>query len=227
MPNRSPRRRSIASFARPSLGGSRHETTQRLRQSSHSIPSCRLPGRAQTSIVPKSGLRSPRHVGRQRPNRYGSGDTRPGVDDYTAVIVVVVFAFIMILVLLTRMIVTIQPGQIGLAFLMGQYRWGLLPGLNVVHPFSYVVKVTPGSGPNKALGMLGTAETDLAPDLPPGNVRIGEMQVTARGATRIPGDTTVRVIQDVSPGLVLVAKEHERFGGPKVPRLPPAGGPLS
>lgn len=146
--------------------------------------------------------------------------------DYTAVIVGVVLAFIIILVLLARMMVTIQAGQIGLVFLIGQYRWGLLPGLNFVHPYSHVVKVTPGDGPNKALGMLGTTGTDLAPDLPPGYVRIGEMQVTALGATRIPAGTTVRVIQDSSPGIVLVAKENERYGGPKVPKLPPAKAPL-
>jgi membrane-bound ClpP family serine protease len=148
------------------------------------------------------------------------------VADYTAVIVGVVLAFIVILVLLTRMITVIQPGQVGLVFVLGAYKTGILPGFNLVAPMASVVKVTPGSGPNRALGMLGVAETALAPDRPPGSVRIGEMQLTARSATPIRAGTTVRVIQDSTVGTVLVAEEHEHPGGPKVPKPPSDGAPL-
>jgi membrane-bound ClpP family serine protease len=148
------------------------------------------------------------------------------VPDDTGVIVGIFLAIIVVSVLLIRMTVVIQPGQIGLVFLMGRYRWGLLPGLNFVHPYAQVVKLTPGSGPNGILGLLGRAETDLAPDLPPGNVSIGESHFTARGATRIPAGTTVRVIKDVNPGPPVVAEELGRQGGPKIPNLPAASGPL-
>ena len=138
--------------------------------------------------------------------------------DYTAVIVGVALAFIIILVLLSRMIAIVQPGQIGLVFVLGIYRRMILPGFNMVAPLSFVQKITPGSGPNRALGMLGVAESDLAPDLPLGVVRIGEMQVRARSVLPIPTGASVRVIQDSTVGIVLVVEEKNYPGKQQLPK---------
>ena len=61
--------------------------------------------------------------------------------DYTGVIVGVVLAFIVILVLLTRMIYTIQPYQQGIVTLLGSYKRIINPGFNIVSPLSQVLKI--------------------------------------------------------------------------------------
>jgi regulator of protease activity HflC (stomatin/prohibitin superfamily) len=63
------------------------------------------------------------------------------VTDYTWVIVGVVLAFIVILVLLTRMIYTIQPYQQGIVTLLGSYKRMINPGFNIVSPLAVVLKI--------------------------------------------------------------------------------------
>jgi regulator of protease activity HflC (stomatin/prohibitin superfamily) len=61
--------------------------------------------------------------------------------DYTGVIVGVVLAFIVILVILTRMIYTIQPYQQGIVTLLGSYKRMINPGFNLVSPLAQVLKI--------------------------------------------------------------------------------------
>jgi regulator of protease activity HflC (stomatin/prohibitin superfamily) len=61
--------------------------------------------------------------------------------DYTLVIVGIVLAFIVILVLLTRMIYTIQPYQQGIVTLLGSYKRMINPGFNLVSPLAVVLKI--------------------------------------------------------------------------------------
>jgi membrane-bound ClpP family serine protease len=134
------------------------------------------------------------------------------VADYTFVVVGILMAFIIIMILMVRMITIIQPGQLGLVFLLGAYITTANPGFNIVSPLARVVKITAGSGPNGALGMVGVADSNLGPDRPPGPVRIGDRTVPARSTSALrPGDQ-VRVIEDTSLGVVLVAKERSRPG---------------
>ena len=61
--------------------------------------------------------------------------------DYTFVIVGIVLAFVVILVLLTRMIYTIQPYQQGIVTLLGSYKRMINPGFNIVSPLASVLKI--------------------------------------------------------------------------------------
>jgi len=61
--------------------------------------------------------------------------------DYTWVILGVVLAFVVILVLLTRMIYTIQPYQQGIVTLLGSYKRMINPGFNLVSPLASVLKI--------------------------------------------------------------------------------------
>jgi regulator of protease activity HflC (stomatin/prohibitin superfamily) len=61
--------------------------------------------------------------------------------DYTGVIIGVVLAFIIILVILTRMIYTIQPYQQGIVTLLGSYKRMINPGFNLVSPLAQVLKI--------------------------------------------------------------------------------------
>jgi regulator of protease activity HflC (stomatin/prohibitin superfamily) len=61
--------------------------------------------------------------------------------DYTGIIVGVVLAFIVILVILTRMIYTIQPYQQGIVTLLGSYKRMINPGFNLVSPLAQVLKI--------------------------------------------------------------------------------------
>jgi regulator of protease activity HflC (stomatin/prohibitin superfamily) len=61
--------------------------------------------------------------------------------DYTGVIIGVVLAFIVILVILTRMIYTIQPYQQGIVTLLGSYKRMINPGFNLVSPLAQVLKI--------------------------------------------------------------------------------------
>ena len=61
--------------------------------------------------------------------------------DYTGVIIGIVLAFIVILVILTRMIYTIQPYQQGIVTLLGSYKRMINPGFNLVSPLSQVLKI--------------------------------------------------------------------------------------
>jgi len=61
--------------------------------------------------------------------------------DYTTVIVGIILAFIVILVILTRMIYTIQPYQQGIVTLLGSYKRMINPGFNLVSPLANVLKI--------------------------------------------------------------------------------------
>ena len=61
--------------------------------------------------------------------------------DYTILIVAAVLSFIVLLVILTRMIYTIQPYQQGIVTRLGSYRRIINPGFNVVSPLSVVLKI--------------------------------------------------------------------------------------
>lgn len=61
--------------------------------------------------------------------------------DYTFLIVGIVLAFIVILVLMTRMIYTIQPYQQGIVTLLGSYKRMINPGFNLVSPLAVVLKI--------------------------------------------------------------------------------------
>jgi regulator of protease activity HflC (stomatin/prohibitin superfamily) len=61
--------------------------------------------------------------------------------DYTGIIVGIVLAFIVILVILTRMIYTIQPYQQGIVTLLGSYKRMINPGFNLVSPLAQVLKI--------------------------------------------------------------------------------------
>ncbi len=61
--------------------------------------------------------------------------------DYTWVIVGIVLGLIVILVLLTRMIYTIQPYQQGIVTLLGSYKRMINPGFNIVSPLATVLKI--------------------------------------------------------------------------------------
>jgi regulator of protease activity HflC (stomatin/prohibitin superfamily) len=61
--------------------------------------------------------------------------------DYTTVIVGIVLAFIVILVILTRMIYTVQPYQQGIVTLLGSYKRMINPGFNLVSPLAQVLKI--------------------------------------------------------------------------------------
>jgi regulator of protease activity HflC (stomatin/prohibitin superfamily) len=61
--------------------------------------------------------------------------------DYTAIIVGIVLVFIVILVLLTRMIYTINPYQQGIVILLGSYKRLINPGFNMVSPLATVQKI--------------------------------------------------------------------------------------
>ena len=54
---------------------------------------------------------------------------------YTTIILVEIVIFVLVVVTLSRMIRTIQPGQVGLVFRAGSFRVALRPGFNLVpHP---------------------------------------------------------------------------------------------
>ncbi len=61
--------------------------------------------------------------------------------DYTIWIVVAVLVFVILLVILTRMIYTIQPYQQGIVTLLGSYKRMISPGFNMVSPLSVVLKI--------------------------------------------------------------------------------------
>ncbi len=61
--------------------------------------------------------------------------------DYTLIFVVLVLGLIVLLVLLTRMIYTIQPYQQGIVTLLGSYKRMINPGFNLVSPLSVVLKL--------------------------------------------------------------------------------------
>ncbi|HXY46693.1 MAG TPA: SPFH domain-containing protein [Thermoplasmata archaeon] len=61
--------------------------------------------------------------------------------DYTFLIIGIVLAFIVILVLMTRMIYTIQPYQQGIVTLLGSYKRMINPGFNLVSPLAVVLKI--------------------------------------------------------------------------------------
>jgi regulator of protease activity HflC (stomatin/prohibitin superfamily) len=61
--------------------------------------------------------------------------------DYTGLIIGIVLAFIVILVILTRMIYTIQPYQQGIVTLLGSYKRMINPGFNLVSPLAQVLKI--------------------------------------------------------------------------------------
>ncbi len=61
--------------------------------------------------------------------------------DYTLVVLGVVLGAILILVLLNRMIYTIQPYQQGIVTLLGSYKRMINPGFNMVSPLSTVLKI--------------------------------------------------------------------------------------
>ncbi|HYA71090.1 MAG TPA: SPFH domain-containing protein [Thermoplasmata archaeon] len=61
--------------------------------------------------------------------------------DYTFVVVAIVLAFVVLLVLLTRMIYTIQPYQQGIVTLLGSYKKMINPGFNIVSPLASVLKI--------------------------------------------------------------------------------------
>jgi len=61
--------------------------------------------------------------------------------DYTWVIVGIVLGLVLILVLLTRMIYTIQPYQQGIVTLLGSYKRMINPGFNVVSPLAVILKI--------------------------------------------------------------------------------------
>jgi regulator of protease activity HflC (stomatin/prohibitin superfamily) len=61
--------------------------------------------------------------------------------DYTALIVGIVLVFIVILVLLTRMIYTVNPYQQGIVILLGSYKRLINPGFNIVSPLATVQKI--------------------------------------------------------------------------------------
>ena len=61
--------------------------------------------------------------------------------DYTWVIVGVVLGLVLILVLLTRMIYTIQPYQQGIVTLLGSYKRMINPGFNIVSPLAVILKI--------------------------------------------------------------------------------------
>jgi regulator of protease activity HflC (stomatin/prohibitin superfamily) len=61
--------------------------------------------------------------------------------DYTGVFVGIVLAFIILLVLLTRMIYTVNPYQQGIVILLGSYKRLINPGFNIVSPLATVQKI--------------------------------------------------------------------------------------
>jgi regulator of protease activity HflC (stomatin/prohibitin superfamily) len=61
--------------------------------------------------------------------------------DYTGVIVAAVLILVILLVLLTRMIYTIQPYQQGIVTLLGSYKRMINPGFNIVSPLAQVLKI--------------------------------------------------------------------------------------
>jgi regulator of protease activity HflC (stomatin/prohibitin superfamily) len=61
--------------------------------------------------------------------------------DYTLIFVIGLIAFITLLVLLTRMIYTIQPYQQGVVTLLGSYKRIVNPGFNLVSPLAVVLKI--------------------------------------------------------------------------------------
>jgi len=129
------------------------------------------------------------------------------VPDYLGLEVGIAVAFVLIVVVIFRMAYIIRPGEVGLVFVLGRYMRTMQPGFVLVSVIGRVRKVTPGTGPNGSLGMIGSAETDLGPDLPFGSVRLGNHIVQARGATRIPFGSKVRVIDDSVPDSIVVALE--------------------
>ncbi|EQD28316.1 Band 7 protein, partial [mine drainage metagenome] len=61
--------------------------------------------------------------------------------DYTGLIVGVVIALFVLLVLLARMIYTIQPYQQGIVTLLGSYKRIINPGFNIISPLATVLKI--------------------------------------------------------------------------------------
>jgi len=139
------------------------------------------------------------------------------VPDYTFVVAAIGVTFVVMLVLLLRMITIIQPGQVGVVYLLGAYKRGLVPGFNIVSPLAVVYKVRVGGGPNHVLGMLGVAETPLGPDRPSGSVRIGNASLVAQSVGYLQPGATVRVLKDLSVGSVMVG------GEPSFPAHPTVG----
>ena len=136
----------------------------------------------------------------------------PGVTDYTFVFVGLALCFIVILILVTRMVTIIRPGQLGIIYFFGRYATAVKPGFNIVSPVARVRRFAVGSGINASLGLLGTAEADLGPDRPLGRVRIGDRVVAARSVSAVRAGDEVRVIDDIGAGVVLVGREPARSG---------------
>ncbi|MGP8073311.1 MAG: SPFH domain-containing protein [Thermoplasmata archaeon] len=61
--------------------------------------------------------------------------------DYTGIILAIVLVAVIILVILTRMIYTIQPYQQGIVTLLGSYKRMINPGFNLVSPLATVLKI--------------------------------------------------------------------------------------
>jgi membrane-bound ClpP family serine protease len=101
-----------------------------------------------------------------------------------------------------------------------------MPGFNLVSAMANVVRVTPGSGANHVLGLVGVAETELSPDRAVGTIRVGDTQLSARGAGPINAGARVRVIKDSLVGEVLVAREGAATLGSSPSASPSQGEPL-
>lgn len=110
-------------------------------------------------------------------------------------------------ILLASTLRMVPAGKIGLVFLFGAYKRTIKSGANLVPLFARARYVEPGSGPNGVLGLVGIAESQLSIDGPMGSVRIGEKTIPARSPTNVSAGSTIRVIQDIRLGAVLVAEE--------------------
>jgi membrane-bound ClpP family serine protease len=141
--------------------------------------------------------------------------------DTLTLLLVAVFTVFIILLLINRMIQVVQPGQIGLVYIQGTFRVAIRPGLNLVSPIAIVQRVRVGDGPNGSLGMVGTAETNLAPDTPAGLIRLGDRTLSARSDWPVSAGTVIRVIQDAEPGLVIVTRDRVPWGAEPTKPAPP------
>jgi membrane-bound ClpP family serine protease len=126
------------------------------------------------------------------------------VADYTSVLVAVSVLAVILVIMMFRMFYTIQPGQLGLVFLLGLYVTTIQPGFSVVSPLANVRKVQPGTGANTILALTALTLSDMDPKGPPGEIRVGNRKVAARAQSRVKSGTNVTVIEDVTRGVVLV-----------------------
>jgi membrane-bound ClpP family serine protease len=127
--------------------------------------------------------------------------------NYTVAVIGSVLLVLVVFILLSRMMKQIPADRLGFVFILGAYKMTLRPGFYIVSPLAMVKFIVPGSGTNGMLGLRGVAKGPLDPELPAGLIDVGGRSISARSSRLVEAGAPVRVVEDATPGVVLVVRE--------------------